>query len=154
KGVPGAVVTVDQEQGGPPLPKPIVVDITGDNLDTLIAVSERLNKYLADKRISGVEELRSDFQADKPEIIFDLDRERMNNEGITTGQIVMALRTAVFGKEIARFHDANEDYPITLRAKEDQRENIDDVRNMPLLFRDMGMGGILREVPISAFADV
>ena len=154
KGVPGAVVTVDQEQGGPPLPKPIVVDITGDNLDSLIVVSERLNKYLAEKRIPGVEELRSDFQADKPEIVFDLNRERMNNEGISTGQVVGALRTAVFGKEISRFRDANDDYPITLRVKKDQRENIDAVRNMPMLFRDMGMGGILREVPISAFADI
>ncbi len=154
KGVPGAVVTVDQESGGPPLPKPIVVDITGDDLDSLIAVSERLNKYLADKRIPGVEELRSDFQADKPEIVFDLNRERMNNESISTGQIVGALRTAVFGKEISRFRDANDDYPITLRVKKDQRENIDAVRNMPVLFRDMGMGGILREVPISAFANV
>ncbi|MBZ0098323.1 MAG: efflux RND transporter permease subunit, partial [Taibaiella sp.] len=154
KGVPGAVVTVDQEQGGPPLPKPIVVDITGDNLDSLIATSERLNKYLNDKRIAGVEELRSDFQADKPEIVFDLNRERMNNEGISTGQIVGALRTAVFGKEISRFRDANDDYPITLRIKKEHRENIDAVRNMPVLFRDMGMGGIIREVPISSFADI
>lgn len=154
KGVPGAVVTVDKEQGGPPLPKPIVVDITGDNLDTLIAVSERLNSYLDKKQIPGVEELRSDFQADKPEIVFDLDRERMNNEGIMTGQIVGALRTAVFGKEISRFRDDNDDYPITLRVKKDQRENINAVRNMPVVYRDMGMGGVIREVPISAFADV
>lgn len=154
KGVPGAVVTVDKEQGGPPLPKPIVVDIVGDNLDSLIAVSERLKQYLDDKHIAGVEELRSDFQANKPEIVFDLDRERMNNEGIMTGQIVGALRTAVFGKEISRFRDENDDYPITLRVKKDQRENIDAVRNMPVLFRDMGMGGIIREVPISSFADI
>lgn len=120
----------------------------------MIAVSERLNKYLANKRIDGVEELRSDFQADKPEIVFDLNREAMNSESISTGQIVMALRTAVFGKEISRFRDANDDYPITLRVRPDQRENIDAVKNMPVLFRDMGMGGQIREVPISAFADV
>lgn len=154
KGVPGAVVTVDKEQGGPPLPKPIVVDITGDNLDTLIAVSERLQSYLVKKQIPGVEELRSDFQSNKPEIVFDLNRERMNNEGISTGQIVGALRTAVFGKEISRFRDDNDDYPITLRVKKEQRENINAVRNMQVLYRDMGMGGVIREVPISAFADI
>lgn len=154
KGVPGAVVTVDKEQGGPPLPKPIVVDITGDNLDSLIAVSDRLKAYLDKKQIPGVEELRSDFQANKPEIVFDLNRESMNSEGISTGQIVGALRTAVFGKEISRFRDDNDDYPITLRVKKDQRENIDAVRNMPVLYRDMGMGGIIRQVPMSSFADV
>lgn len=154
KDVPGAVVTVDKEQGGPPLPKPIVVEIVGDDLDSLIATSENLKKYLENKQIPGVEELRSDFQANKPEIVFDLNRTRMNSEGISTGQVVGNLRTAVFGKEISRFRDANDDYPITLRLKEEQREDIDAVRNMPLIFRDMGMGGIIREVPVSAFADV
>lgn len=154
KGVPGAEVTVDKESGGPPLPKPIVVEITGDNLDSLVVTSERLKKYLVSKNIAGVEELRSDFQAKNPEIIFDLDRERMNNEGITTMQVVGGLRTAVFGKEISRFRDANDDYPITLRLKKEQREDIDAVRNMPIVYRDMGMGGLVRQVPVSAFADV
>ncbi len=154
KGTPGAEVTVDKEQGGPPLPKPIVIEITGDNIDTLLSTSERLKKYLEKKRIAGVEELRSDFQARNPEIVFDLDRERMNNESISTGQVVNNLRTAVFGKEISRFRDQNDDYPITLRLKESQRENIDAVRNMPITFRDMGMGGVIRDVPVSAFADI
>ena len=154
KGVPGAEVTVDKEQGGPPLPKPIVIDITGDNLDSLVATSESVKKYLKDKRIAGVEELRSDFQSRNPEIVFDLDRERMNREGINTFQVVNNLRTAVFGKEISRFRDQNDDYKITLRLNEDQRGNIDAVRNMPIVYRDMGMGGVVRQVPVSSFADI
>jgi multidrug efflux pump len=154
KGIPGAEVTVDKEAMGPPLPKPIVVEITGDNLDTLVAASARLEKYLSDKQIAGVEELRSDFQANKPEIVFDLDRERMNSESITTGTVVGNLRTAVFGKEISRFRDEKDDYPITLRILKEQRENIDAVRNMPIIYRDMGMGGVIRQVPVSAFANV
>jgi multidrug efflux pump subunit AcrB len=154
KGVPGAEVTVDKESGGPPLPKPIVIDISGDNLDSLISTSESLKRFLEKKQIAGVEELRSDFQASKPEIVFYLDRERMNAAGITTGQVAMGLRTAVFGKEISRFRDANDDYPITLRLNQQQRENIDAVRNMPIVYRDMGMGGVIRTVPVSSFADI
>ncbi|GAA4455141.1 efflux RND transporter permease subunit [Rurimicrobium arvi] len=154
KGVPGAEVTVDKESSGPPLPKPVVIDISGDNLDSLINTSERLKRFLEKKQIAGVEELRSDFQASKPEIVFDLDRERMNAAGITTGQVAAGLRTAVFGKEISRFRDANDDYPITLRLNQNQRENIDAVRNMPIVYRDMGMGGVIRQVPVSSFADI
>jgi multidrug efflux pump subunit AcrB len=154
KGVPGAEVTVDKEQGGPPLPKPIVIEITGDNLDSLVSTSENLKRYLQDKRIAGVEELRSDFQARNPEIVFNLDRERMNKEGISTATVVSNLRTAVFGKEISRFRDDNDDYKITLRLNEAQRSNIDAVRNMPIIYRDMGMGGVVRQVPISSFADI
>ncbi len=151
---PGAEVTVDKEQGGPPLPKPIVVEITGENLDTLIATSERLKSYLKKKQIPGVEELRSDFQADKPEIAFNLNRERMNNESISTMAVAGALRTAVFGKEISRFRDANDDYPIYLRYSANQRKDVEAIRNMPVIYRDMGMGGMVRTVPISSFATI
>ena len=152
--IPGAEVTVDKEQGGPPLPKPIVVEITGDNIDSLLSASDNIKHFLEKKNIAGVEELRSDFQARNPEIIFDIDRQRMNNEGISTFSVVNNLRTAVFGKEISRFRDQNDDYKITLRLKKDQRENIDAVRNMPIVYRDMGMGGRVRTVPMSAFADI
>jgi multidrug efflux pump len=151
---PGAEVTVDKEQGGPPLPKPVVIEITGDNLDSLIATSGRLKSFLEKKQVPGVEELRSDFQADKPEIIFDLDRKRMNNESISTYAISSALRTAVFGKEVSRFRDANDDYPIYLRYTSAQRRDVEAIRNMPVIYRDMGMGGVIRTVPISSFADV
>jgi multidrug efflux pump len=154
KEYPGAEVTVDKEQGGPPLPKPVVIEITGDNLDTLMATSNRLKSYLQSKQVPGVEELRSDFQADKPEMIFDLNRERMNNEGISTYAVSMALRTGVFGKEISRFRDANDDYPITLRYSSAQRQDVNAVRNMPVIYRDMGMGGVVRTVPMSSFSDV
>jgi multidrug efflux pump len=154
RGIPGAEVTVDKEQGGPPLPKPIVIDIVGDNLDSLVVTSERVKHFIQDRRIAGIEELRSDFQARNPEIVFNLDRERMNREGINTFQVVNNLRTAVFGKEISRFRDQNDDYKITLRLNEAQRGNIDAVRNMPIVYRDMGMGGMVRQVPVSAFADI
>jgi multidrug efflux pump len=154
QGVPGAEVTVDKESSGPPLAKPIVIEMIGDNLDSLVSSSERLKRFLDNQQIAGVEQLRSDFQARNPEIVFDLDREHMNSEGITTGTVVNSLRTAVFGKEISRFRDQNDDYKITLRLKEGQRGDVDAVRNMPIVFRDMGMGGMVRTIPVSAFADV
>ena len=153
KGVPGAEITVDKEQGGPPLPKPIVIEISGDNLDSLVHTADRLKRELKLKQIPGVEELRSDFQSSNPEIVFDLDRQRMNAEGMNTYQVAMGLRTAVFGKEVSRFRDANEDYPITLRLAKEQRDNIDAVRNMPITFRDMATG-IVRTIPISSFATI
>jgi multidrug efflux pump len=153
KGIPGAEITVDKEQGGPPLPKPIVIEISGDHLDSLVRTADRLKRELKLKQIPGVEELRSDFQSSNPEIVFDLDRQRMNAEGMNTYQVAMGLRTAVFGKEVSRFRDANEDYPITLRLAKDQRDNIDAVRNMPITFRDMATG-IVRIIPISSFASI
>ncbi len=154
KGIPGAAVTVTQEQAGPPTAKPISIELTGDDLDSLVKTAGKLKKYLDAKQISGVEELKSDFQNNKPEIIFDINRERANREGISSGLIGMSLRTAVFGKEVSKFRDVNEDYEINLRVREDQRDNLQALRNMKFTYRDMAMGGMIRQVPLSSFADI
>lgn len=154
KGIPGAEISVAQEQGGPPTAKPISIEITGDNLDSIAVTSEKLKKYLDNKQIAGVEELKSDFQNNKPEIIFDVNRERANREGVSTGQIGSALRTALYGKEASKYRDENEDYEINVRAREDQRNNLEALRNMKMTYRDMAMNGVIRQVPISAFADI
>ncbi len=154
KGVPGAKIVVEKESAGPPTAKPILIEITGEDLDSLIATSKNLKRYLDDKMIAGVEELKSDFQADKPEIIFDIQRSRLNIEGISSGQIAQDLRTAMFGMEVSRFKDVNDDYPIMVRLQREQRNNIDIVKNIPVTYRDMAMGGAVRQVPLGSFADL
>lgn len=154
RGIPGAEITVAQEQGGPPTAKPISIEITGDDLDSIVVASDRLKKFLDNRQIAGVEELKSDFQNNKPEVIFDIDRERANREGISSGQIGMALRTALYGREVSKFRDVNEDYEINVRAREDQRNNLEALRNMKITYRDMAMNGIIRQVPLSSFAEI
>ena len=154
KGIPGAEISVDQEQGGPPTGKPINIEVTGDNFDDLIAVSTDLKRHLDSLQIPGVEELKSDLQNNKPEIVFNIDRERANRESISTGQVGSELRTAIFGKEVSKFRDNNDEYDIQLRVLKEQRENIDQLRNLKITYRDMSKGGMVRQVPLSAFTDI
>ncbi|MGE7773696.1 efflux RND transporter permease subunit [Chitinophaga sp. NPDC101104] len=154
KGIPGADITVEQEQGGPPTGKPINIEISGDEFEQLAMTSEKLKRYLDSLQIGGVEELKSDFQANKPEIIVNIDRERANREGISTGQIGQALRIALAGVEASKFRDPDDEYDITVRLKEDQRNNINTLMNLNLTYRDMNMGGVIRQVPLSAVADI
>ena len=155
KGVAGAEITVAHEQAGPPVPKPISIEITGDNLDELISTSYRLKHYLDSLHIEGVQELKSDFQNNKPEIVFDINRERANREGISAGQIGSEIRNGVFGQDqYAKFRDQKDEYPIQVRYKEDQRNNVDALRNLKITYRDMAMQGAIRQVPLATFADI
>lgn len=152
KGIKGAEISVSQEQNGPPTGKPINIEIAADNFDVLVATAGRVKKYLDSLQIPGVEELKSDFQSNKPEIAVNIDREKANREGISTGQVGATLRTAIYGKEISKFRDENDDYPIQLRIRQEQRNDINMLMNLPIVFRDMNMGGAVRQVPISAIA--
>lgn len=152
--IPGAEITVDQEQGGPPTPKPVSVEIRGDDFDQLSQVSMAVKRYLDSLAIPGVEELRSDLILSKPEINVQIDRDRANREGISTAQIGSEFRTAILGKEASKYRDGEDEVPINIRLQKDQRENINAVENLNITFRDMNMGGVLRSVPMAALADV
>jgi multidrug efflux pump subunit AcrB len=154
KGIPGAEISVNQEQGGPPTGKPVNIEISGDDFAELSIVSKNMKRYLDSLSIPGIEELKSDLQSNKPEIEVVIDRERANREGISTGQIGMELRTAIFGKEISKFKDANDEYPINLRYSFEQRNNINEIMNLKLAFRDMNMGGMMRSIPLSSVASI
>ncbi|SEL08447.1 Multidrug efflux pump subunit AcrB [Chitinophaga rupis] len=154
KGIPGADITVEQEQGGPPTGKPVNIEISGDDFNELTLTSMRLKRYLDSLQIGGVEELKSDFESNKPEILVNIDRERANKEGISTGVIGMALRNALYGAEASKFRDPEDDYQIMVRFKEDQRNNINTLMNLNITYRDMNMGGAIRQVPLSAVANI
>jgi multidrug efflux pump subunit AcrB len=154
KGIKGAEISVNQEQGGPPTGKPINIEIAADNFDILVTTGDGVKRFLDSLQVPGVEELKSDFQSDKPEIVIKIDREKANREGISTGQIGGMLNTAIYGKEVSRFRDENDDYPIELRIKQDQRNDINTLINLPVTYRDMSMGGAIRQVPLSSFATI
>jgi multidrug efflux pump subunit AcrB len=151
--IPGAEIVVDQEHGGPPTPKPISVEIRGEDFDDLIATSRLVKRHLDSLAIPGVEELKSDLIVSKPEIEIDIDRERANREGISTLQIGSEFRTAILGKEATKFRDGEDEIPVIVRLQEDQRQNINAVENLNITFRDMNTG-LLRSVPMASLADV
>jgi multidrug efflux pump subunit AcrB len=45
--------------------------------------------------------------------------------GLSTGYIGMTLRTAVYGKEVSKFRDGEDEYPIQLRLAEEYRDDVD-----------------------------
>jgi multidrug efflux pump subunit AcrB len=152
--VPGAEIAVNKEQAGPPTSKPINIEIAGDKLEDLLVNANNLKRYLDDQKVEGVVELKKDLEDNKPEIVFDIDRERANREGISTGQLAMEIRSAVFGAEATKFRDVDDEYPVQLRYKYDQRIDIETIKNLKVTFRDMNLGGILRSVPLSSVCNI
>jgi len=153
QGIRGAEVWVGQEANGPPTGKPVSIQIASDNFPELVSTANRMKKYLDSLAIPGVEELKSDFQTDKPEMKVVIDREKANREGVSTQTIGFALYTAVYGREVTKFRDENDDYPINLRIREDQRNDVNALLSLPITYRDMSSGGQVRQVPLS-FAHV
>jgi multidrug efflux pump len=154
KGIPGAEISVAQEQGGPPTQPPINIEIASEDFDALTKTAASLKNYLDSINVPGVEELKMDVDLTNPEITLTVDRERALIEGISTQQVGMEIRTALFGREVSKIKDGEDEYKIQLRNNEVQRKNLVDLLNMNISFQDMAGGGAVKNIPITSVVKV
>jgi multidrug efflux pump subunit AcrB len=152
-GIPGASIEVSKEDGGPPTDPPVNIEIVGDKFEEIADIATKLNNYLDTNRTDGIENLKLDVDLNSPEITVKIDREKAMMEGLSTGQIGMEIRTAVFGKEVSKLKDGEDEYKIQLRYTDLLRNNITDLMNMRITFMDMNTMHI-KSVPVSAVATV
>ena len=151
--IPGAEITVDKNQNGPPTGKPINIEVTSENLEDLVVDAYAFRNYLDSLNIPGVEELKTDFEMSSPEIIVQIDRDRAQRLGLSTGQIGLEIRTALYGKEISKLKQDEDEFPIMLRYEKVTRDNIDALVNLQITYRDMN-SGMLRSIPLSTVAKI
>ncbi|GJM61108.1 efflux RND transporter permease subunit [Persicobacter diffluens] len=152
-GAPGVSITVDQDQNGPPTGKPISIEISGPKFEKLIGLSDDLTNEIATAGIMGIEKLKSDLERGKPELLVNIDREKARRFGLSTVSIASEIRTALFGKEISKYKQGEDDYEIQLRLDKNYRYDIEALMNQNITFRNQSDGKI-RQVPISAVATI
>lgn len=153
-GIPGAEIIVDKESNGPPTGKDVNIEIAGDDFAVLEVLSEQVRSKIVDTlNIQGIEMLKSDLERNKPEISVHVDRAKANSIGITSAQIGMALRSALYGYEATKMRVGEEEYPVNVRVAESMRSSIENMMNLPITYREMSTGAY-RQVPIASVANI
>jgi multidrug efflux pump subunit AcrB len=153
KDIPGAQITVSPSPFGPPVGPPINVEISGENFTELVLLTDVIKDYLDEAGIPGIEELKTDLETGKPELVLTVDRSAAKRYGVSTADVAMSMRTALFGKEISKYKEGEDDYPIMLRYDDEERYNLNSLMNTRITFRDQATGKI-SQVPVSAVAEL
>ncbi len=151
-GYSGVQIIVDQNASGPPTGKPINLEIIGDEIDSLLVLTAKVEEYINNMGVEGIEELKSDVEIGKPELLINIDREAARRYELSTYSIASTLRTALYGNEVSKYKDGEDEYPIVVRLEEDTRNDIHKLMNQKVTFRNPANGRIV-QVPISAVAD-
>ena len=154
KGIPGSEISVNQESSGPPTDPPVNIEIASEDFDGLVKTAVNLKNYLDSIQVAGVEELKMDVDLNNPEITLTVDRERALIEGVSSAQIGQAIRTGLFGREISKIKEGKDEFKIQLRNDEMQRKDLSNLLNMRISFRDMAVGGAVKNIPISALVKI
>ncbi|MBK8969436.1 MAG: efflux RND transporter permease subunit [Saprospiraceae bacterium] len=107
---------------------PIEVRLNGPDLDSIIAMSDTIQKVMAS--VPGCVEITPSVEAGNPEVQVEVNRQRMADYGLTMAQVGLTLQTAFSGNSDARFRDGDFEYPIRIALDAFDRRSADDIRNI------------------------
>ena len=141
KYITGADAELEMGEMGPPVGEPVEIQISGSDFLLLGELAKDIRDTIRD--IPGLVDLKDDFESSKPEIRLEVDREKAAILELSTMDIAMAVRNAIFGFDAGDFRVEEEDYDITVRFAEQYRNAIPDLDRI-YIFKEG------RQIPLSS----
>jgi hydrophobic/amphiphilic exporter-1 (mainly G- bacteria), HAE1 family len=124
----------------------IVIEIYGQDLKIDEALAETVVDSI--KAIKGVASTEISVKKAKPELLVQLDRQRISDLGLSTSAVGQAISTGVLGTVATRYREGGDEYNVRVRLDEDSRRSQRDIENL-LIMTPAG-----RQVPLRSVADV
>jgi len=141
----GAKIYVEKPDEGPPVGAPINIEVSGDEFDQLLLVSNDVINMINEDRIPGIEGLEMDIDVNQPEMLVKIDREKVRLYELSTSEVAMAMRNALYGYDVGDYKEGEDEYDIFIRLDEQYRNDVSTLMNQRLIIDD-------HKIPLSAVA--
>ena len=138
-----AALEVIKFEDGPPRGAPVALRISGDDLDELAEISERVQAEL--RHVSGTRDVGDDHELGKGELRVRVDEERAALHGMGTEGVTRWLSVAFGSTPVASTRDGDEEVDIVVRLREDARQDPDRLAELSLV-TPTGSSVALREL--------
>ncbi len=111
---PDARIQVTEFENGPPIDAPIAMRVAGNDLDSLRAVSARIEHVLVST--AGTRDVMNPLRVARTDLRLRTDRAKAGLYGVPTVEVDRAVRFGLAGLQAGRVRDEDgEEYPIMLR---------------------------------------
>lgn len=144
--IPGIKYSFFEVEMGPPVGRPVAIQIYGEEFEELKNISQTVEKHL--KSIPGTRNVQNSFQENKPQVSIKVDRTNAAKHGITAQEITIQVMAAFLGYEATEIMLGDELVDIRVINKEASRQNFEDVLDTPI-FSTAGI-----KIPLSQLARV
>ena len=146
KTIHGAEVQVEKEEEGPPTGPPINIEISGEDIHMLGALSARSRKIIKD--INGLVDLKDNFVKGKPEIRVRVDKEKSALMGLDTYTIAYTVKSAINGVKAGVYREGKDEYDIIARLPERDRRSIKGLKRITV------SGPMGEPIPLTSLANI
>ncbi len=108
--------------------EPIVLEITGDNLDEDYRYAQKLKKIVSS--VKGTRDTKISYKTGKPELQFVVKRKEAVSLGLSPLEIAATLRTVFKGTKVSRFREGDNTYDIFLTVREKDKNTLSKIKNL------------------------
>lgn len=104
---------------------PIQMAISGTNVDSVRLAAEMIEDAVS--AVPGTADIRLGSESGNPETRIIIDREKLNQFGLSIAEVGAAVRIALTGDDQSKFRDGNTEYTIRIRLDSYDRNSIEDL---------------------------
>jgi len=132
--IAGAEIRIEKEMMGPPTGPPINVEISGDDYGVLKRLAEEIKAKVVE--VSGAVDVRDDYEAGKPEVRVNVDRQQAWLTDLNTEFVGQTVKAAIQGIVASTYREGDEEYDVVVRFPEWFKEDLTNIENMTFVNQD------------------
>jgi HAE1 family hydrophobic/amphiphilic exporter-1 len=130
KGIKFEALDMGQEMMGG-AQAPVEIKIFGKEIPTLKEIADDVVESIRD--VEGLRDVTHTLSEGQPEYQISVDREKASRLGLSVSQVANVVQTASLGKVATRYREGNEEVDVRVRFSEKFRNDLDDIRNIPIV---------------------
>ncbi|HEX9902789.1 MAG TPA: efflux RND transporter permease subunit [Acidobacteriota bacterium] len=110
---------------------PVDIKLYGRDLAVLKENADRIVAAIGD--VPGLRDITHSLAQGKPEYRILVDRDRASRFGLSVFQVASTVQTATKGRVASRLREASEELDIRVRFQQKYRDNIDEIKSIPIM---------------------
>jgi cobalt-zinc-cadmium resistance protein CzcA len=115
----------------------LAVKIFGDDYDELEKIASELKELL--EKIPGAGEVEFEASGRVPMLEVEVNRDALRKFNLHTADVNKAVATAMAGQTVGSVVEGNRRYDLVVRMPENYRDNLDELRRLPVRVGETGM---------------
>lgn len=106
----------------------IAIKLFGTDLDKMFLLGNQIKSEI--EEIPGIADLNVEQQIERPQLQIVPNREMMAKYGITPSEFNDMVEVYLAGKVVSQVYEGNKVFDLTLKAADDNRNSIEEIRNI------------------------
>lgn len=141
---PDLEVQLRKLENGTPIPYPVVVRVSGPDMDVLYDIIAPIRDRLW--ATAGVLSVNDDWGVRSKKLLIDVSQERARRAGVTSEDVAVSLQAGLSGIELSQFREGDDLIPITMRSVAGDRQDISKLEGLTVFSQSSGQNVPLRQV--------